>query len=125
MPEPFYKRIAVASAFSPRFEQVLAEAKRVDQFGFLQSELDREKESIQRGYERAYAEREKTTSSALVGELINNYLHGEAIPGIEYEYRIVKQLLPTISLADVNKLASKWISDENRVIIAESPVKDS
>ncbi len=29
MAEPFYKRIAVASAFSPRFEQVLAEAKRV------------------------------------------------------------------------------------------------
>jgi nucleotide-binding universal stress UspA family protein len=29
MTVPFYKRIAVASAFSPRFEQVLAEAKRV------------------------------------------------------------------------------------------------
>lgn len=29
MNEPSYKRIAVASAFSPRFEQVLAEAKRV------------------------------------------------------------------------------------------------
>jgi nucleotide-binding universal stress UspA family protein len=29
MDEPFYRRIAVASAFSPRFEQVLAEAKRV------------------------------------------------------------------------------------------------
>ena len=34
MDEPFYKRIAVASAFSPRFEQVLAEGKRVrDRFG--------------------------------------------------------------------------------------------
>ncbi len=34
MSQPTYKRIAVASAFSPRFEQVLAEAKRVrDRFG--------------------------------------------------------------------------------------------
>lgn len=34
MNEPLYRRIAVASAFSPRFEQVLAEAKRVrDRFG--------------------------------------------------------------------------------------------
>ena len=34
MSEPTYKRIAVASAFSPRFEQVLAEAKRVrERFG--------------------------------------------------------------------------------------------
>ena len=34
MTDPAYKKIAVASAFSPRFEQVLAEAKRVrDRFG--------------------------------------------------------------------------------------------
>jgi len=32
--------------------------------------------------------------------------------------------VPTISLNDVNKLASKWISDSNRVILAESPIKD-
>lgn len=106
-------------------EALLVEAKRVDQFGFLQSELDRAKQNMVRGYERAYAERDKTLSSALVQELINNYLNGEAIPGIEYEYKIVQQLVPTITLADVNKLASRWITDENRIIIAESPIKDS
>src|SRR5205085_811670 len=30
-----------------------------------------------------------------------------------------------ITLADVNKLASNWITDNNRVIIAQSPQKDS
>ena len=93
-------------------EALLVEAKRVDQFGFLQSELDRQKESLVRGYERAYAERDKTQSSALVGEYVNNYLTGEAIPGIEYEYKLVQQLVPTITLADVNKLASNWITDD-------------
>src|SRR6185436_20622704 len=106
-------------------EALLAEAKRVDQFGFLQSELDRQKQAMIRGYERAYAERDKTQSASLVGELVNNYLNGEAIPGIEYEYKLVQQLVPTFTLADVNKLASKWITDENRVIIAQSPEKDS
>jgi Predicted Zn-dependent peptidases len=106
-------------------EALLIEAKRVDQFGFLQSELDRQKESLIRGYERANAEREKTQSSSFVQEYINNYLTGEPIPGIEYEYKLVQQLVPTITLADVNKLASKWITDENRVIIAQSPEKDS
>src|SRR5262249_11792363 len=48
-------------------EALLVEAKRVDQFGFLQSELDRQKESLLRGYERAYAEREKTQSASFVG----------------------------------------------------------
>jgi len=106
-------------------QALLEEARRVDQFGFLQSELDRQKESLLRGYERAFAERDKTQSAAFVQEYIDNYLTGEAIPGIEYEYKIAKQLVPTITLADVNKLASNWISDENRVIIAQSPQKDS
>jgi len=104
-------------------EALLVEAKRVDQFGFLQSELDREKESMLRGYERAYAERDKSQSSSFVQEYINNYLTGEPIPGIEYEYKLARQLVPTIKLSDVNKLASGWITDTNRVIIANSPEK--
>jgi len=78
-----------------------------------------------RGYERSYAERDKTQSSAYVQEYIDNYLNGEPFPGIEYEYKLVQQLVPTITLAEVNKMASTWITDENRVIIAESPQKDS
>jgi zinc protease len=105
-------------------EALLVEAKRVDQFGFLQSELDRAKQNLIRGYERAYAERDKTQSGAFVQELISNYLTEEPIPGIEYEYKLVQELVPTITLADVNKLASKWITDDNRIILAESPIKD-
>ncbi|MEP6491542.1 MAG: insulinase family protein [bacterium] len=111
-------------AIEPGLEALLIEAKRVDQFGFLASELDREKQSLVRGYERAYAERDKTQSAAFVQEYISNYLNGEAMPGIDYEYKLVQQLVPTITLTDVNKLAAGWISDDNRVIIAESPVKD-
>jgi zinc protease len=105
-------------------EALLTEARRVDQFGFLLSELDRARQNLLRGYERAYAERDKTQSASFVQEYIGNYLEGEAIPGIEYEYELTRSLAPTITLADVNKLASNWITDENRVIIAETPLKE-
>ena len=39
---------------------LLTEARRVDQFGFLPSELQRAKDDMIRGYERMHAEREKT-----------------------------------------------------------------
>ncbi len=104
---------------------LLIEAKRVDEFGFLQTELDRAKQNMLRGYERSYAERDKTQSSEYVSEYVDNYLNGEPFPGIEYEYKLAQQLVPTITLAEVNKMASAWITDENRVIIAESPQKDS
>ena len=106
-------------------EALLTEAKRVDEFGFLQSELDRAKENMLRGYERAYAERDKTQSAAFAQEYIDNYLTGEPIPGIDYEYKLAKRLVPTITLGELNKLASGWITDTNRVIIAQSPQKDS
>jgi zinc protease len=105
-------------------EALLTEARRVDEFGFLESELARQKQALQRGYERSYAERDKTVSGSFVEEYIGNFLNGEAIPGIEYEYRMVQELLPTIALQDVNRLAREWITDENRVIIAQSPLKD-
>ena len=104
-------------------EALLTEAKRVDEFGFLPSEFDRQKQSILRGYERAYAERDKSNSASFVQEYVSNYLTGEAIPGIEYEYKLAQQLIPTITLDDVNKLASRWITDDNRIILAESPDK--
>ena len=43
-------------------EALLTEARRVDQFGFLQSELARVKQNTLRSHERAYAERDKTQS---------------------------------------------------------------
>src|SRR5262252_208238 len=79
-------------------EALLLEAKRVDEFGFLQTELDRAKQNMLRGFERAYAERDKSQSSSYVQEYIDNYLNGEPFPGIDYEYKLVQQLVPTISL---------------------------
>jgi zinc protease len=105
-------------------EALLIEARRVDQFGFLESELARQKQAVLRAYERSYAERDKTVSASFVGEYIGNFLDGEAIPGIEYEYQLTQQLMPTITLQDVNQLARSWITDENRVIIAQAPLKD-
>jgi zinc protease len=105
-------------------EALLTEARRVDQFGFLQSELDRAKQNLVRQYERAYAERDKTQSGSFAEEYIRNYLEDEGIPGIEYEYKLVQGLTETVTLAEVNKLASNWITDENRVIIAQTPLKE-
>ncbi|HEY6219983.1 MAG TPA: insulinase family protein [Gemmatimonadaceae bacterium] len=104
-------------------EALLTEARRVDQFGFLSTELQRAKDDLLRGYERAFTERDKTESGSLVGEYVRNYLTGEAIPGIEYEYPLVQMLLPSITLTDVNTLTQGWITDKNRVIIAEAPDK--
>ena len=104
-------------------DAVLAEAVRVQKHGFTATELARAKQNLLRSYERTYAERDKRQSGALVGELVRNFLEQEAIPGIEYEYPLAQALLPGITVADVNRLATEWLSDRNRVIAVNAPEK--
>ncbi|MFQ5751833.1 MAG: M16 family metallopeptidase, partial [bacterium] len=97
-------------------DTVLTEAKRVKRFGFTQTELERVKTEMLRFFEKAYNERDKTESSQYAAEYIRNFLTDEPIPGIEYEYELYKRFVPGIQLKDVNRLASQWISEQNRVI---------
>jgi len=99
------------------------EALRVREFGFSASEFDRAKKWMAAFYERAYNERDKSESSAFAQEYLNNFLEDEPSPGIEYEYRLVKHLLPTMTEADASTMARSLLGDNSRVILATSPQK--
>ncbi|HET7458351.1 MAG TPA: pitrilysin family protein, partial [Gemmatimonadaceae bacterium] len=90
------------SAVERGLAALLTEAERVDKFGFTQGELDRARADLLRSYDRAFAEREKTYSSSLVDEYVNNFLIHEPSPGIGYEVKAAHDFLPTVTLADVN-----------------------
>jgi zinc protease len=104
-------------------EAVLTEAERVDRHGFTATELERAKQDLLRGYEQAYAEREKSESAGYADEYVRNFLEGEPIPGIATEYELAKRFVPGIQLAEVNRLAREWISDRSRVVLASAPEK--
>ena len=67
------------------------ETRRAREFGFNASELDRAKKSLMAAYEQIYSERDKSESGSFAQELLNLFLQNEPAPGIEYEYRLVKQ----------------------------------
>ena len=102
---------------------ILTEAERVKKFGFDSTELDREKKETLRSMENAFNERDKTESSNYADELVRNFLTGEPVPGIGYELQLYRELLPGISLGDVDRLAGKWIIDKNRVVLVNLPEK--
>ncbi len=105
-------------------ETLLVEGERVARFGFTESELEREKRELLRGMEQAFAEREKTESSSYASEYVRAFLYGEPIPGITYELELYKRFLPEIELAEVDRLASEWIVDRNRVLMINGPEKE-
>lgn len=103
---------------------VVAETERARKFGFTQTEFDRAKQDVLTQMENAYKERDKTKSVNFVQEYQQNFLNGEAIPGITWEYNFVKDNINSIQLSEINALAGKYISDQNRAVIVEAPDKE-
>jgi zinc protease len=101
------------------------EARRVQQYGFTAPELDRAKLWMKAFYERAYNERDKNESASFAQEYLSYFLTQEPSPGIEYEWRLVQQVLPTITLDDVSALARQRLGGEGEVVLAVLPQKDS
>ena len=104
---------------------VRIEARRVRQYGFTASELDRAKRWMSAFYEQAYNERDKNESPSYAQEYLGYFLTEEPSPGIEYEWQLVRQVLPTITLNDVTTLAVQRLGGEGEVVLAVMPQKDA
>ncbi len=119
----------VAVAKSPGELQIaikaaVAETERARLFGFTLTELERAKQNALLAIDNAYKERDKTKSAVFVNEYQQNFLSGEAIPGLEYEYNFYVNNIGKITLAEMNAMAGKFISDQNRVVLVEAPDKE-
>ena len=100
---------------------LFTEADRVARFGFTQTELDRYRLTMLKFFEQLAASNDEHTSDSLADEFIRNFMQREPIPGIAYEYALVRRFMPEITLADVNSLAGDWVPDRNRVVAVTRP----
>ncbi|HET6542509.1 MAG TPA: insulinase family protein [Chryseolinea sp.] len=109
----------------PAISAIIQENERARKFGFTPSELDQIKKVLMKNIERAYNERDKTESSNIVREYIQNFLEQEPIPGIENEYQYHKQFLGGIMLEEVNQYAAKTIppDTESKLVVLTGPDK--
>jgi zinc protease len=123
-PISVYQSVAVChnGKIEEGLKAVLLENERVKKFGFTETELERQKKALLNYIEKAYNEREKQKSVSYAQEYTRNFLMTEEpIPGIETEFEYFKAFLPEISLEEVNALAEKWITEENRVVVINAP----
>ena len=100
---------------------LIAEAERARKFGFLSTELDRVKANMLNQAERAFREKDKSESQALVSTYVNNYLQGEPIPGPENRYKFLRQVLPTVTLKEINDVAKKMQAPTHAFALVTAP----
>jgi zinc protease len=103
---------------------LVEENERVKAFGFTAGELERAKTEFLAQIEQQYNERDKTESENYVWQYQGNFLQNNPVPGIEWTFKTMQKLLPTISIEETNKLINGYIKEDNRVIILTGPEKE-
>lgn len=102
---------------------VLLETRRATLHGFNVTELVRQKAEILLAAESELRESDKIRSGSLAGQYVYHFLDDNPIPNAEQYYQLCKDLLPLITLADVNQLPNQWLASNSQVIIVTGPEK--
>nr|WP_121270291.1 M16 family metallopeptidase [Pedobacter schmidteae] len=104
----------------PSLQSVWLELRRMEEQGFLQTELDRVKKSYQQKMDEAVKEKDKTMSQVLIGSYLQHFLTGNIPPGIVKEQELIKGILADLSIDEINNLMKSWMTGANRDIIVKS-----
>lgn len=113
-----------AAGIDEAITALVTENKRMAQFGFTASEYERAKADFQKQIESAYNERNNTENDQYVNECLENFLSNEPMMGIETEYMLYQQIIPSIPLEVINMVASQLIPENNLVITVTAPKKE-
>lgn len=111
--------------YGTSLDALFEESERARLFGFSQDELDRAKANRLRTIENLAAEKDKAEAATYAAEYTRAFLVQEFIPGIVNEFVYHRELLPTVTLEEVNRLASKFIpaSKEPKLVLLAAGIK--
>ena len=102
-------------------DTLLEEMQRAVQHGFTATELEREKANMLRAIESAWHEKDQRPSQRLADEYLRHFLEGEPVPGVDAEYALQQEMLPEITVEDVNRVADPWRGIHNAVVLLSGP----
>ena len=112
-------------------EAVMKEVKRVDEFGFTGSEINRASEEFMSGLETIYNNRDKQKNSFYVPQYVRHFLENDPIPSIEDEYNTYKMMTQQMNQMQMLAPASSELfkeltarTDTNFVCMAMYPEKE-
>ena len=102
-------------------KDILYLIEQVKKYGFLQNELDQTKKLILEILKKNIVEHKTRSSESFVNEYTRHFTKDEMISGPENEYKFSVQILPTISLEDINQYFNNYIKSENQIIEFRGP----
>ncbi len=103
------------------FKSIYTEAQRIYKHGFTPGELDRAKTNLLTSIESQYKQKDKISNDRYARDYKSNYIDGEPLTSIDFDWEFAQKILPTISVEEVSAHAKQWMTPENRVIVVMGP----
>ena len=103
---------------------IVAENKRMQQYGFTASEFERAKADLMKRIENQYDERDKQETGRLFYPILSHFLTNEPLMGIENEYMLLGQIMPALPVEAINQYVPELIREDNIVITLTAPEKE-
>ncbi|RQO65946.1 peptidase M16 [Pedobacter sp. KBW06] len=117
----FYVNITTKPAETePALKSVWLELRKIEEQGFTEAELERVKKSHLLRLSESLKEKDKTASEILIKPYLEHFLTGQAVPGIVKDYELTNELLPDISLKEMNEQMKTYLKKTDRDIVVKS-----
>lgn len=121
----FLRAVLKEDKIKEGIDLLFLENEKVKRYGFTESELERYKKFLINHATLFKKETGKIPSKYYVEELIDTFTDNEPMPSESFRYDFYKEILPTISLEDLNQVGRNWIVDNNITVILKAPEKES
>lgn len=115
-----------AAKTAEALKTAFVEARRAAEFGFTGTEYKRFQDDYISQLDKAYSNRDKRPNGQFYSQCLGNFLDNEPMPSIEYEYQLMKQVVPMLPVDMVNEYIKELVpqNDSNLVILSFNPEKD-
>ncbi len=105
------------------FELFMTEFVKVQRYGFTESELERVKVQFLRSYESYLQNKDKISNDDWAETFQKHFLAAEPAPAVEWEVKFAQDVIPTITLQEVNSVMAGYANVNNSVFSLSGPDK--
>ena len=103
--------------------RLLIESSRAKQFGFTETELERYKKLLLNNADLRQKETGKISTKYYVEQYIDNFTDAKPIPSDAFVYQFYTEVFPSITVQDVNNIATEWVRDDNMTVLLKAVEK--
>jgi zinc protease len=100
---------------------LLTEVVRIEKHGITATELERARTNTRRFYEQLADSEATRENVSFVEEITRNFYENEFIVGTEMEKKLTLEILPTLTVAELNQLGASFGGADGRAILISGP----